>query len=279
MSDPQSKQSIDTCGIEKYEGSYDQDELGVTQIPTETILQIKSFTLLAVYTFLASRPSTWKLNAKHLAAHFDCNKEKIYKALEALIAMGFITRTQIRDKGKFVRYHYRLHLRQKVQITPSTEKPDTVKPDTEKPDTYKTEKLENKEKDVVCETPTQQQSQKEKTETKALTDEKNVKLFQSKFGNRDITIQELFKACQTFNAPKNRWVDAQLFNKWLTLENPENFTKKGSHQSKPHGTGESDLVIYSRYIGGIKSDVSLGLLPSDTIIPTFEEWKQKQCTV
>ena len=147
MTSTQCKQSIDTCGIEKYEGSYDQDELGVTQIPTETILQIKNFTLLAIYTFLASRPSTWKLNAKHLAIHFDCNKEKIYKALELLIVMGFITRTQIRDKGKFVRYHYRLHLRQIVRVAPCPEKPYTVKPDTENPDTYKTNilPLENKE--------------------------------------------------------------------------------------------------------------------------------------
>src|SRR5574343_101592 len=145
MSDHERKPSNDTCGIEKYEGSFDQDELGVTQIPTETILAIKNLTLLAVYTFLASRPSTWRLNAKHLATHFDCNKDKIYKALGLLIEMGFLTRTQIKEKGRFVRCHYRLHLRQKVQTLPSLEKPDVVKPETENQDTYKTENKQSKE--------------------------------------------------------------------------------------------------------------------------------------
>lgn len=143
------KENSSEYGIEKYTGSYEQDDLGVTQIPTETILAIRNMTHLALFTFLASRPSDWKLNAKHLAAHFDCNKEKIYNAIDSLIALGFLTRTQLRDQGKFVRYHYRLHLRQKtiqnVQLTPCPEKPDTVKPDTENPDTYKTKKLKNKE--------------------------------------------------------------------------------------------------------------------------------------
>lgn len=145
MSNTQSKHDSTTCGIEKYEGSFDQDDLGVTQIPTETILAIKNLTLLAVYTFLASRPPTWRLNAKHLATHFDCNKDKIYKALGLLIEMGFLTRTQIKEKGRFVRCHYRLHLRQKVQVLPSLEKPDVVKPETENQDTYKTENKQSKE--------------------------------------------------------------------------------------------------------------------------------------
>lgn len=135
------------CGIEKYEGSFEQDDLGVTQIPTETIKSIKNMACLALYTFLASCSKDWKLNAKHLATHFECNKEKIYKTIDALIALGFLTRTQVRDKGKFVRFHYRLHLRQIVQASPCPEKPDTVKPDTVKPYAYKTDilPLENKE--------------------------------------------------------------------------------------------------------------------------------------
>ena len=133
-------------GIEKYEGSFDQDDLGVTQIPTETIKTIKNFTQLALFTFLASCSKDWRLNAKHLATHFDCNKETIYKAIDALIAQGFLTRTQVRNKGKFVRYHYRLSLRQINKSTePSLEKPYTVEPDTENPDAYKTENLTNKE--------------------------------------------------------------------------------------------------------------------------------------
>ena len=111
-------------GIEKYEGSFDQDDLGVTQIPTETIKTIKNFTQLALFTFLASCSKDWRLNAKHLATHFDCNKETIYKTIDALIELGLLSRTQIRNKGKFVRFHYRLSLRQIHKSTePCLEKP------------------------------------------------------------------------------------------------------------------------------------------------------------
>lgn len=128
----------DLDGIDKYSGSFEQDELGVTQIPTTTIQLLNDFTLLGLFTFLASCPPNWKMNAKFLAKHFKCNKDKIYAAIDGLIEFRLLTRKQIRDKGKFVRYHYRLHLRQIAQPTPCLEKPDTVKPDTENPDTYKT---------------------------------------------------------------------------------------------------------------------------------------------
>lgn len=142
-----SKANNATCGIEKYIGTFEQDDLGVTQIPTETIRILRNITDLALYTFLASCSKDWKLNAKHLAAHFQCNKEKIYKSIDSLIGMGLLSRTITRDAGKFAKYHYRLHLRQIAQAAPFPEKPDTVKPDTVFPDTYKTNNLplENKE--------------------------------------------------------------------------------------------------------------------------------------
>lgn len=140
-------QSNSLSGIDKYSGSFEQDELGVTMIPTVTINLLTNFVLLGLFTYLASRPADWKLNAKHLSAHFDCNKEKIYNAIDGLIELGLLTRTQVRNNGKFARYHYRLHLRQIVHRTPCLEKPDTVKPDTVKPDTYKTNilPLQNRE--------------------------------------------------------------------------------------------------------------------------------------
>lgn len=146
-------------GIDKYSGSFDQDELGVTVIPTETIKLLNNFTLLALFTFLASCSSNWKLNAKHLAKHFNCNKDKIYNAIDGLIELRLLTRTQVRINGKFHRYHYRLHLRQIVQESPSLENPDTEplpnpeipcleKPDTVNPDAYKTNILPSENKEI-----------------------------------------------------------------------------------------------------------------------------------
>lgn len=66
----------------------------------------------------------------------------------------------------------------------------------------------------------------------------------------------------------------------------KNLIKRGSFETpmtypkqKSNGTGESDLVIYSRYINGLKNDMALGLLPPDTIIPEFKEWERNRANV
>lgn len=121
----------------------------------------------------------------------------------------------------------------------------------------------NKEPVVVGEQPTQQ-SQKEKTETEALNDKDNIELFNKKFSNRDVTLEQIFKACQEYNAPKNRWVGTQLFNKWLHHENPDNYTKKGSHtaeaksQNEFISSGDNALLQdYKAWLTGHSKRVSL----------------------
>ena len=129
--------------IEKYDGTFEQDELGVTLIPTETIQAIRNPFDLALFVFLASCPKTWKLIPKYLAAHFSCNKDRVYKSLESLIEQGFITRTEVRQKGKFANYHYQLHLRNTKISCPKT--PVLEKPEPVNPDTYKTYNIKNKD--------------------------------------------------------------------------------------------------------------------------------------
>ena len=140
--------SNDLVGIDKYSGSFEQDELGVTCIPTQTIITINDLVLLGLFCYLASRPKDWILNAKQLCTHFTCGKNKMYSAIEELISLGFLTRTTIRSKGQFVRYHYRLHIRQKTQALPFPENREMVqpfpgKPDTVFEDTYKTYNIQN----------------------------------------------------------------------------------------------------------------------------------------
>ena len=142
------------------------------------------------------------------------------------------------------------------------------------PSAHNIKKDTNKEKElVVCgEPPTTQQSQKEKVEHEALTNQKNIELFNKKFSDRDVTLEEIFKGCQSFNAQKNRWVDSQLFNKWLLIEKPDNYAKKGSHAALKKQNGMSDQVKYSNFVGDIKAQINLGLKPQDTVIPSFEAW-------
>lgn len=212
------KKSINSQRIEKYEGSFDQDELGVTQIPTETIRAIKNFTDLALYTFLASCSKDWRLNAKHLAAHFGCNKDKIYKSIDSLIDLGFLSRILLRDKGKFANYHYRLHLRRIDR--PFLENPDTVNPDTVNPDAYKTENIQNK-KSII----------KPSVDLKS-TSYKNDELFMrfySVYPNKqkpEIARKALYK-----HKPDNAFIDFIVNDVLQRIEN----NWKGRHKNKiPH---------------------------------------------
>lgn len=149
-----------TYGIEKFKGSFDKEELGVTITPTKSITDIKNLDALGTYMYLVSKPKGWKLNVLELQTHFNCTKERVYEALSYLIQQGFITRTAIRHKGKFVQHHYKVWLHRLVdstnkqvdefeEVRASTEsqplagKPVSGKPVTGNPDTYKTYNINN----------------------------------------------------------------------------------------------------------------------------------------
>lgn len=144
-----------TFGIEKFEGSFDKEEIGVTLIPTKTLNDIKNLDALGLYVFLLGRPPGWRLNVKHLKDHFKCSKDKIYSLLTYLMLEGFISKTPIRDRGKFVRIHYRVHLNRLSNIsTDSFQETDETRastasqpfpgfPDTVIPDAYITYNVDN----------------------------------------------------------------------------------------------------------------------------------------
>lgn len=129
-------------GIDKFEGSFDKEELGVTIIPNKSINEIRNPESLGMYIYLLARPKGWKLNVEHLADHFQCGDDKIYRILNYLLDEKFICKTVIRDKGKFIKHHYRVHL---SRFSPLPEKPELVQPELANTDTYKTKKLTNKD--------------------------------------------------------------------------------------------------------------------------------------
>lgn len=135
--------------IEKYSGTFSKQDGGCTILVNKTINMINNLDALGLYSYLSCRPATWTLNPKHLSKHFHCGKDKIYKCIDILISKNVLTRTEQREKGRFVKYHYEILMSpintQPVQTTPLPENPDTVKPDAENPDTYKTKSVVNKE--------------------------------------------------------------------------------------------------------------------------------------
>lgn len=156
-------QYLDT-GIEKFQGDFEREELGVTIIPNKTINDIRVPEALGVYVFLLGRPKNWKLNIKHLADHFQCGKDKMYRILNLLLGEKFITCTHKREKGRFLKPTYRVHLSRidrplklvdlivepeethaSIDLLPYPENTDAVITDTVKPDAYKTKNINNKE--------------------------------------------------------------------------------------------------------------------------------------
>lgn len=131
--------------IEKFSGSFENEQSGCSIFINETVNLISKMQAGGLYLYLMCRPKNWRLNQKQLAEHFKCNKETIYKYLSLLQEIGLLTRTEIREKGKFSKYHYKLHLHpQPVDnkgISPYTEKPYAVISDT-----YKTKNIKNKDK-------------------------------------------------------------------------------------------------------------------------------------
>jgi hypothetical protein len=170
MNDNNNNNNNSIYGIDKFEGSFDKEELGVTIIPNTSINDIRNLDSLGLYIYLLARPPGWKLNVKQLKEHFECGKEKIYKNLKWLLSNGFITCSVPRTKGRFDKPHYRVHLNPKkpvdlvdlvasqpvvdlvdlvdlnrenpyvMGVSPYPEKPDAVKRDT-----YKTYNITNKD--------------------------------------------------------------------------------------------------------------------------------------
>jgi len=53
-------------GIDKFDGSFDQEESGCTIFINQTVNTIKDLAAGGLYMYLLCRPKNWKLNIKHL---------------------------------------------------------------------------------------------------------------------------------------------------------------------------------------------------------------------
>ena len=105
-----------------------------------------------LHHLLLSYPNGWEINIDHLSGQSEKDgKDAIASALKELEQIGYLTRTQIREKGKIVGYQSVIRelpidnppqpkgrrSKKKKQDEPQLENPDTAKPDRENPDTAK----------------------------------------------------------------------------------------------------------------------------------------------
>ncbi len=84
---------------------------------------------------------------------------------------------------------------------------------------YKAKELEALE--LAC-----KESKKEKIEKDAINDERNIAFFKQKFEGYDVSIEDLFRACQEYCAPKGTWVGPQRFYDWIKFERLDKHSKK-----------------------------------------------------
>ena len=136
--------------IEKFIGSFEKEDLGCTIIVNETIRYISDPAVLGVYCYLLTKPITWDINALEIMRHFKMSKDKTYRILNDLMDLFLLSRTEIRMKGRFIKFHYKLHLKpyapwtapenNRLDSQPFPEKQDTVNQDA-----YKTKILEIKD--------------------------------------------------------------------------------------------------------------------------------------
>lgn len=138
--------------IEKFRGSLSKEDGGFTTFINSSLRSITDGFAAGVYVYLLCLPPDWELHPAQLAAHYHCNKAKIYNALLLLRKLGLLTREDIREKGKFVKFHYIVHLRTKSEksqlntgVSPVLKKPELVKPELINQDAYKRKNIQKKE--------------------------------------------------------------------------------------------------------------------------------------
>ncbi len=96
--------------IEKFKGDFKLVDGGCTVIHTKSIQKLNKIENLAIYTYLSSKPENWIINAEEISRHFDIGIKRVYKAFKDLIMIGLLEKTEMRDKGQFVKHAYYLHL-------------------------------------------------------------------------------------------------------------------------------------------------------------------------
>lgn len=69
-------------------------------------------------TYLHSNSATWTVYSRYTAKRLGWGREKLTKAIRELYNLGFITRIQTRDNGKFAIYTYKYSFKQKFKNEP-----------------------------------------------------------------------------------------------------------------------------------------------------------------
>ena len=179
-------------------------------------ISLKSKGLLGI---LLSLPQNWNLSIEGLTKITKEGRHSITNTITDLIENGYIERTQIRDKGKFVGYQYL------VMEKPNSAKPITVKPLTNKPIQLSKENNKvKKNKDII-------ETLKKEVQEFDTTEQNKVEFLEywletSRSGKTKFEMQKTWntkRRLRTWIKNQNQWyenktknkIDSQI-NSWMT---------------------------------------------------------------
>lgn len=83
-----------------------------------------------ILIYLLSRPDDWDVYENEIAKNFKDGRDSIRSGLKELIDSGYLTRTRLRDEGKFKGYEYEVH---ELPLQKRVEKPITENTTLENP--------------------------------------------------------------------------------------------------------------------------------------------------
>ena len=120
-----------------------------------------------IWAYLLSKPDNWTVRPKDIENRSKDGREAVASALNELEQFGYVVRTEVRDKGKFMGFEYTIFEepqeekppkpKRKRKVEPQTENPSTaenIKPQTGKPLTVKplTENPQHSNKGTILNT-------------------------------------------------------------------------------------------------------------------------------
>jgi len=123
------------------------------------------------------------------------------------------------------------------------------------------------------------EAKKAKFKKEALEDRKCIGKFNERFSGFDVTIEQLYDDCCDYWSQKDQMVFRSRFLTHLSKCPTTHYPKITTNPIPTYSQLERErLAEYQEYVGGMKADMRLNLIPRDSSIMGLNEWNTAQTT-
>lgn len=99
-----------------------------TQLPNAIVQTLQNPDALAIWAYLNSKSSNWRIIKGHLMAHFGLGRERYVRAMQVLRQAGLVSDRYVRDGTRIVGRELYVHLEPCIQVSVHTENVSDGKP-------------------------------------------------------------------------------------------------------------------------------------------------------